>query len=169
MQFGLSTLMSEQYILYIVCNFKHCRHLILTTLYTYISVEKNTNKSWVIDGTMIIEEYLGTSDGAARSPPLPRNTKCPSGRCSSWGMLQPTDAFHSTGLGRFEPITALGTRKLTRRMMQDRPKSGRGRRILSMRWLPSRSIHKMLPFPFSVRFYLVFTFIQLSLFGAESR
>ena len=44
--------------------------MILTTLYTYISVEKNTNKSWVIDGTMIIEEYLGTSDGAARSPPL---------------------------------------------------------------------------------------------------
>ena len=42
----------------------------MTTLYTYISVEKNTNKSWVIDGTMIIEEYLGTSDGAARSPPL---------------------------------------------------------------------------------------------------
>ena len=70
----------------------------------------------------------------------PRNTKCPSGRCSSWGMLQPTDAFNSTGLGRFELITALGTRKLTRRMIQDRPKSGRRRRILSMRWLPSRSI-----------------------------
>ena len=117
-------------------------------------VQPIPQQSWVIDGTMIVEEYLGTSDGAARSPPLPRNTKCPSGRCSSWGMLQPTDAFHSTGLGRFEPITALGTRKLTRRMMQDSPKSGRGRRILSMRWLPSRSIHKMLPFPFSVRFYL---------------
>ena len=28
------------------------------------------NKSWVIDGTMIIEECLGTSDGAARSPRL---------------------------------------------------------------------------------------------------
>ena len=28
------------------------------------------NKGWVIDGTMIVEEYLGTSDGAARSPPL---------------------------------------------------------------------------------------------------
>ena len=33
------------------------------------------NKSWVIDGTMIVEECLGTSDGAARSPPLfPRPT-----------------------------------------------------------------------------------------------
>ena len=28
------------------------------------------NKSWVIDGTMIVEECLGTSDGAARSPPM---------------------------------------------------------------------------------------------------
>ena len=28
------------------------------------------NKSWVIDGTMIIEEYLGATDGAARSPRL---------------------------------------------------------------------------------------------------
>ena len=28
------------------------------------------NKSWVIDGTMIVEDYLGTSDGEARSPPL---------------------------------------------------------------------------------------------------
>ena len=28
------------------------------------------NKSWVIDGTMIVEEYLGTSDGEARSPPM---------------------------------------------------------------------------------------------------
>ena len=25
------------------------------------------NKGWVIDGTMIVEEYLGTSDGEARS------------------------------------------------------------------------------------------------------
>ena len=28
------------------------------------------NKSWVIDGTMIVDEYLGTSDGESRSPPL---------------------------------------------------------------------------------------------------
>ena len=28
------------------------------------------NKSWVIDGTMILEEYLGATDGAARSPRL---------------------------------------------------------------------------------------------------
>ena len=28
------------------------------------------NKVWVIDGTMIIEECLGASDGAARSPPM---------------------------------------------------------------------------------------------------
>ena len=30
------------------------------------------NKSWVIDGTMIVEEYLGTSDGGARSWPMLR-------------------------------------------------------------------------------------------------
>ena len=28
------------------------------------------NKGWVIDGTMIVEEYLGTSDGGARSWPM---------------------------------------------------------------------------------------------------
>ena len=30
------------------------------------------NKSLVIDGTMIVEEYLRTYDGAARFPPLRR-------------------------------------------------------------------------------------------------
>ena len=28
------------------------------------------NKSWVINGTMIVEEYLGTYDGEARCPPM---------------------------------------------------------------------------------------------------
>ena len=28
------------------------------------------NKSWVIDGTMIVEEYLGTSDGGTRFWPM---------------------------------------------------------------------------------------------------
>ena len=44
----------------------------MTTLHTYISVKKIPTK--VIDGTMIVEEYLGTSDGAARSPPLVGST-----------------------------------------------------------------------------------------------
>ena len=47
----------------------------MTTLHTYISVKKIPTK--VIDGTMIVEEYLGTSDGAARSPPLRANFATP--------------------------------------------------------------------------------------------
>ena len=64
---NLPLAVSQMSPLYIVCNLKHCRHLILTTLYTYISVKKIPTK--VIDGTMIVEEYLGTSDGGARSWP----------------------------------------------------------------------------------------------------
>ena len=34
-------------------------------------VQPIPQQSWVIDGTMILEEYLGATDGAARSPRLP--------------------------------------------------------------------------------------------------